>query len=541
MKVVIIGGGTAGVNTATRLRRLDENAEIVIIEKSDEFAASNCGLTYYLSGIVKNADILAGPGVEKMRQDYNIEVKLNKEVILIKTSDKKVVLNDKSEEIYDKLVLATGAMQLRPDIPGILSENIFTIRSLNSIKRIKDYIKYNYVKEVLILGGGYIGVEAAEALVLQDLKVSIVEASPHLVPNVDDDMASIIENYIRSKGIKLHLNQKVTAFNNNKANLNNGGTIAYDLAIIATGIKPDIQLPVMADLDLGEQGGLKVNEEMQTSNHDIYAAGDNVEVINLITQKPQMMPNAALAIKQARVIADVLSGKKSEFRGAISASIIPIFENSVASVGANEKLLQKNNLEYHKLHIYDYSYSTYLPHSALMLIKLLFDHNGKILGAQGIGENGIDKRLDIILSYMAQNGNVSNLTQAEYCYAPPYSTGKDALNNLGSMAESVINEQLNFIFYDQLQTEDNFLLIDVRPQEQFAKRHIDNAVNIPLAALRNNLESIPHDKKVVLYCNRARAAYNGAFILKKRGFDNIYVLSGGADLYWELEKAQQSK
>lgn len=541
MKVVIIGGGAAGINTATRLRRLDENVEIVVLEKSDEFAISTCGLTYYLSGVVKDPEALEGPTVEKMKQRYNIDVRLNHEVLLINRKEKTIRLKEREDETYDKLVLATGALQLRPDIPGILSENIFTIRNILSIARIKDYIKYNYAKEILIVGGGYIGVEAAEALVLTGMKVNIIEASPHIIPGLDEDMAKVVENRVRANGIKLWLNQRVTSFNNDKATLSTGGNINFDLAIIATGVKPDVQIPVLADIEIGENGGIKVNEYMQTNDGDIYAAGDNVELTNLLTGKEQMIPNAMLAVKEARVVAAHIAGERSAMEPVVPASILPFFDYSIGYIGLNEKMLEQQKIKYQKLHIYDYDFSAYLPGSSQMLLKIMFAEDGRILGAQGVGECGVDKRLDIILTLMQKHGTVKDLVENLYCYAPPYSTGKDIINNLGSAAESVLNKQIKFAFYDEVKDNNEVMIIDVRSKEMFDNKHLPNAINIPIEVIRSSLESIPHDKNVVLYCNRGRSAYTAAFILHNRGFDNIYVLSGGAELYWELEKADSAK
>lgn len=544
MRVIIIGGGSAGISTATRLRRLDENDEIIILEKTNEFAVSNCGLTYYLSGVVKNRDELIGTSVEAMRQMYNIDIRLNNEVTAINREEKTVSIEGREDEAYDKLVIAIGAYQLRPDIDGVLAENIFTIKNLESIDRIKDFITGMGAENILIIGGGLIGIEAAEAFIELGLKPLIVEASNHLMPGMDDDMATILQNRLREKGVGLHLNKKVIAFGEKDAVLSSGLKVPYDMAIIATGVKPDLKLTVLAELEIGISGGLKVNEYMQTSDENIYAAGDDVEVINFITKKPERISHAGLAVKQARIIADNLAGIKSKFGRVINSAILKCFDLTAASIGANEKTLLENGIEYQKLHFFAKSHSGYYPGSEQMLFKILFNKEGKILGAQGIGRDGIDKRMDVLLSYISQKAKLEELTNAEICYAPPYSTGKDAINEIGGAIENIVTKREKLAFYEEINRDfpqNELMIIDVRPQERFAAGHIPNAINIPMEAIRNNLDAIPHEKKVILYCNRGYRAYLTSCILNNRGFDNIFVLSGGMDLFDEIQEDEQSR
>lgn len=536
MRVVIIGGGAAGMSTATRLRRLDENAEIIVLEQSNEFAVSNCGLTYYLSGIVKDREQLIGASVEDMRRLYNIDVRLNNEVIAINRNEKTISIKDRDDVPYDKLVITIGAYQLRPDIDGVLSENIFTIRNLESIERIKDYIYGMEAKKVLVVGGGLIGIETAEAFEKLGLKVTIVEASEHVMPGLDPDMAAILENKLSDKGIHLYINKKVIAFDEKEAVLNSEEKIPYDLAIIATGVKPDLKLSVLADLDIGDSGGLVVNEHLQTSDADIYAAGDDTEVINFITNKAERISHAGTAVRQARVIADNLVGIKAKFGKVIGSSIIKCFDLTVAAIGANEKELKDNKIKYQKLHFSGKSHSAYYPGSEPILFKVLFDKNGKILGAQAIGKNGVDKRMDILLSYISRNTDNEDLINAEICYAPPFSSGKDIINEIAGAIDNIVNHRMKLAFCEELfvsQPEEQ-MIIDVRTPDKFQESHIPGAVNIPLAAIRNNLDAIPHDKKVILYCNRGHRAYLTSCILNQRGFDNIFVLSGGMNLWKEI-------
>lgn len=540
MKVIIIGGGAAGLSAATRLRRLNENVEIVIFEKSDELGTATCGLTYYLSGEVTRAE-LSGPTPEFMKQRYNIDVRLNSEIDTVDRENKTVTILNRPPEYYDKLIITVGGLQLRPDIEGVLGDNIFTINDLASIERIKDYIQDMSPARALIVGGGAVGIEAAEALNLLKIEVSIVEASSHVLSMLDYDMAATLHNHLREKGINLYLNQKVISFGETKATLSNGRTLDYDMAIVATGVSPEIKIPVMADLKVGKRGGLIVNKFMQTSDKDIYAAGDVIEIPSQVCNEKMRLPQAGLAVKEARIAAEHISGLKSEFEGALGATACKVCKYTAAAVGCNEKTLIENNIAYHKFNMYDYSHASYFPGAELMLFKLLFAPDGRLLGAQGIGRDGIDKRIDILSAYMSRNSKVSALTAAEICYAPPYSSGKDAINNLGSMAESLNDGQVKFAFFDEIdwsnQTGET-MLIDVRSPEQFKDGHLPNAINIPLEAIRKNLDSIPHEKKVILYCNFGYGAYNAACILANRGFDNIYMLSGSMHLYEEITEDQ---
>ena len=540
MRVIIIGGGAAGVTAATRLRRLDENVEIIIFEQNNALAVSNCGLLYYLSNEVKDAEELVNTTPESLKRQYNIDARLNSEVEFINRDEKSITIKGKGKEYYDKLIFTIGAYQLRPDIDGVLAEQVFTIRDLTSIEKIKSYIKDLEPAKAIIVGGGYISIEAAEALHKLKIDVSVIEASDQILSNdFDYEMAAGIQNLLRDKGIKIYLETTVEAFGDKSASLSNGHQLDYDIAIIATGVKPDLKLSVLSDLEIGITGGLVVNEYMQTSDRDIYAAGDDVEVINLITKKPVRMSQAGLAIKEARIIAEHLAGIAHKFKYALNTAVARIFDYTAAAAGATEIELQTAGIEYDKIHLYAWSHAGYLPDNHLNLFKLLFDKKGLLLGAQGWGRKGIDKRLDVLATAIITGVRADELEDISLCYAPPYGNASDAVNTLGTMAENVMSGRVKFVSPFSIEWNNmtqEAMIIDVRPPEMYEKGHLEHAINIPQTAIRNNLGSIPQDKPVILYCNRGIRAYIAACLLHNRGFENIYVLSGGQYLYDEINK-----
>ncbi len=523
MKTVIIGGGSAGMAAATRLRRIDENAEIVVVEKSDSFAVAACGLTYLLSGLIKKQDELIGATIEQMRSIFRIEVKLNHEVIAINREEKRLLIENRTAETYDKLIIATGALQLRPDIAGILGDNIFTIRSLESIERIRDYYLGTKASRVLILGAGSIGLETAEAFVKLKARVTIVDMNSHILPYFDPEMTSPAEQELLRQGIELHLNKKITAFEDSVARLDDGSRVKFDMAIIATGVKPDVKLPVTADIEVGKNGGIRVNRQMQTNDDDIYACGDNAEIINLVTQKAERWPNASAALKQARTAADNICGRDTKFESFVGTNICKIFDYTAATTGCNEEQLHEAGIKYRKLYLSQADHASYYPGAELMKMKLLFAEDGRILGLQMVGKAGIAERINVVSALIRQNATVEDLAFCEIAYAPPFSLAKDALNNLGSMAAEILDGRLRLIYAEEL--SEDVLPVAVCEPESFARVHLPGAVNFPLASLRENLTSLPRSRKIALYCGRGYGAYLAYCILAQRGFDNVYLLN----------------
>lgn len=532
MRTVVVGGGAAGASCAARLRRLNEQAEIIILEKTDEISIANCGLPYFCSDVIadRNKMLVSNPSVFKNL--LNVEVRLNSAVTSINRDKKTVTVNNEYELEYDKLVLALGASPIIPTIPGVGAKNIFTVRMLKDADGIKDYIKNNNVKNAVVIGGGFIGVEMAENFAHFGLETSIIELSNQLLAPIDNDMAAIVHNQVRDNGINLYLSDGVSAFEDGNVVLNSGNKIPYDVAILAIGVKPETDLAKNAGLDIGKRG-LLVNEFMQTNDPDIYAAGDSVEVKDFVDESNTLIPLAGPANRQGRIIADNISGLNSTYKKTQGTAVVKVFDLTVANSGNNEKLLKIKNIDYQKVHILGNSHATYYPGSFPMFIKLLFGRDGTILGAQAVGTEGVEKRIDVIATVMRLGGKVQDLIDSELSYAPPYSSAKDPVNLLGMAADNILKGFVKPAFVDDL--EDAYL-VDVRNKNEFEFKTIQGAINIPVSMIRENPNLIPRDKKVVLFCNRGFQSYVASRILLQNGFENVYSLTGGYSFYKEQLK-----
>lgn len=535
MRIIIVGGGAAGASCAARLRRLNEDAEIIILEKTDEISIANCGLPYFCSDIISDRDKMLVSNPSVFKDLLNVDVRLNSAVTSIDRNKKAVTVNDEYELEYDKLVLALGASPIKPPIVGINNENIFTVRTLNDADRIKDFIKNNGIKNAVVVGGGFIGVEMAESFAHLGLSTSIVELSNQLLAPIDSDMAAFVHNQVRDNGVTLHLSDGVKEFEEKEIVLNSGKKIHYDIAILAIGVKPEISLPQNAGLEIGKRG-LLVNEFMQTSDANIYAAGDSVEIKDFVDDLNTLIPLAGPANRQGRIIADNISGLNSTYKKTQGTAVVKVFDLTVANTGNNEKQLKSKNIEYKKIHILGNSHATYYPGSLPMFIKLLFTQEGKILGAQAVGMEGVEKRIDVIATVMRLCGKVQDLIDSELCYAPPYSSAKDPVNILGMAADNVLKGYIKSAYYEDLE---GAYLIDVRKRTESEFKTIEGAINIPAGELRKNIDLIPRDKKVILFCNRGFQSYIASRILIQNGLENIYSLSGGFSFYKEQIKNQQ--
>ena len=528
MRVVIIGGGAAGASCATRLRRLDENCEIIILERTDEVSIANCALPYYCSDVIEDRDNILVSTPIRFKNMFNIDVYLNTEVIDINRLEKYVLTNNNEKFYYDKLVLAQGASPIKPNFIQDF-KNIFTLRTLFDADKIKDYISKNNPQKAVVIGGGFIGVEMAENLVHLGLKTTLIEMKDKILAPIDNELTLMAQNEMRKNGVELILSNGVKNINEFEIELVKGEKIQYDILILALGVKPEIELAQKIGLEVNI--GIKVNDNMQTSDNDIYAGGDSVETKNFVLDNYSLALLAGPANRQGRIIADNICNIKSTYKKTQSTSVVKVFDYTVACCGVSEFLLKKENVAYKKILIFNNSHASYYPNAQMNLYELLFDNNGKILGAQGIGKDGVEKRIDVIASIMRNNGVVQDLIDSELCYAPPYSSAKDAINILGMCADNVLRGYLKPIYLDDI--KDSYL-IDVRPFEMYKTGSVEGAINIPLAQLRAKLNQIPKDKKIVVFCETGYTSYLASRILLQNGFCEVYSLMAGMKLYREM-------
>lgn len=531
MKTVIIGGGAAGASCAARLRRLDENCEILILEKTNEISIANCGLPYYVSGVINEREKILVSSVEKFKNWFNIDVKLNTEVISIDRENKTVLTQNKENISYDKLVLAQGASPIVPNFEGMDSSKVFSVRNLSDADKIKDYIKNNNSKKAVVIGGGFIGVEMAENLCEMGLETTLVELAEQILAPVDSEVAAFAQNTMKENGVELVLSDGVKEFRENTIILNSGKEIAFDIVIMAIGVKPETKLAKDSGLEV--QRGIIVNEFMQTSDSSIYAAGDSVEILDFVTNTNTLIPLAGPANRQGRIIADNICNIKSTYKKSQGTSVIKVFDLTVASVGNNEKQLKQKQIPYWKTYTFSRSHAGYYPNSTQILFKLIFDSTGKILGAQAVGDSGVEKRIDVISSIIRLNGTVQDMLDSELCYAPPYSSAKDPVNILGMNADNILRGFVKPAYMEDL---NDALLIDVRIPVSYKTNTINGAINIPIDEIRKRTDEIPKDKKVVLFCNTGYTSYCASRILIQKGYNNVYSLCGGFELYKELTK-----
>lgn len=535
MRTIVVGGGAAGASCAARLRRLDENAEIIILEKTNEISIANCGLPYFCSDVISDRDkmLVSNPGVFKNL--LNVDVRLNSAVTSINRDKKTVTINNSEELSYDNLVLALGASPLVPPISGINNTGIFTVRTLDDADRIKAFIKENEVKNAVVIGGGFIGLEMAENFAHLGLNTSVVELSNQLLAPIDYDMAAFVHNQMRDNSVNLYLSDGIKEFEEKEIVLASGKKIPYDIAIMAIGVRPETTLAREAGLEIGPRNGIIVNEFMQTNDANIWAAGDSVEIKDLIDGSKTLIPLAGPANRQGRIIADNIAGLKSTYKSTQGTAVVKVFDLTVANTGNNEKQLKNKGIKYKKIHILGNSHATYYPGSFPMFIKLLFTPEGKILGAQAVGIEGVEKRIDVIASVLRFGGNIQDLIDSELAYAPPYSSAKDPVNLLGMAADNVLKGFVKPIYFEDLENIEDAYFVDVRNKNEFEVNTITGAINLPPEKLRENIE-LPADKKIVLFCNRGFQSYVSSRILIQKGLENIYSLSGGFLFYKEQIK-----
>lgn len=534
MKVLIIGGGACGASAAARLRRLDDTAEILILEQTEEISIANCGLPYYCSNVINSEEKMHVSSVGKFKNLLNVDIRLGARVTSIDRLKKTVTVNDNEILSYDKLVLAPGANPFKPDIKGIDNPKIFTVRTLNDANMIKAHLKMSNAKEAVVIGGGFIGVEMAENFAeLSGVNTTLVEAASHILPPVDKETAAFAHNEMRKHGINLILSDAVTEFGSNEIRLSSGRRIPYDIAVLAIGVKPETSLALVCGIQTGKSGGIKVNKFMQTSDENIYAGGDSVEVEGFVTGEEILVPLAGPANRQGRIIADNIAGYKSTYKKSLGSAVVKVFDLTIASAGCSEETLLKRNIPYLKTFTFGFSHASYYPGATRTMYKLLFNKEGDILGIQAAGYEGVEKRVDVMAASMRNGLKVWELIDLELCYAPPYSSAKDPVNILGMHADNILKGFVKPAFIEDI---DNAMLIDIRSKAEFERETINGAVNIFTPELRERYKELPRDKKIILFCNTGFQSYVASRILIQRGFDNVYSLAAGITLYKELVK-----
>ena len=539
MKYIIIGAVAGGASAAARLRRLDEHAEIVLFEKGEYISYANCGLPYYIGNVITNRNKLFVQTAVEFNRRFNIDVRIATEVTGIDAGVKKItaknlVTGKLYEESYDKLILSPGAEPVRPPLPGIGMEGIFTLRNVADTDRIKQYVNEHASGKAVVIGAGFIGLEMAENLHRIGLQVSIVEMGSQILAPVDYPIAAIVQQNIRSKGIDLRLNTSVTKFENNENRINvflsNGKTIEADIVILSIGVKADTRLATMAELKLGEAKGIWVNEYLQTSNPDIYAVGDAIEFSNPITNQSMNTLLAGPANKQGRICANnIVSGNKESYNGSINTAIVKVFDMTVATAGTASKHLTRANIQHIVSTNHGGSHAGYYPGSKQMTIQIAFSPtDGTLYSAQIAGYEGVDKRIDVLSYIIKQKGTIYDLAEFEHAYAPPFSSAKDPINMAGFIGENILlNNMKPFYWNDINGLNGNSILIDVRTDKEFSKGHIPGAVNIPVDDIRSRLSDFPTEKKIYTYCAVGLRGYLAQRILRQRGFEDVYNLSGG--------------
>ena len=545
MKIVIIGGVAGGATTAARLRRLDEKAEIVLFERGAYISYANCGLPYYIGGKIESRDELLLQTPESFKARYNIDVRIHSEVLTINTSRKSVLVknlykNEEYIEAYDKLVLSTGAEPIRPPLQGIDDDRIMILRNISDTDRIKSFIISKKPKRAVVVGGGFIGLEMVENLHEVGVDITVVEKAPQVMAPLDYPMAAIIHAHLREKGVKLLLGVGVSGFNGTKntisVQLDNGQTIDTEMVILSIGVRPETKLAKESGLTIGNLGGISVDEFMQTSDKNIYALGDAIEVLNPVINKKALIPLAGPANKQARIIADnIIFGNKNTYAGTIGTSVAKVFDLTVAATGVNSRILDREHIAHIQSFTHSNSHAGYYPEAKQMSVKINFDKtSGKLLGAQIVGEKGVDKRIDVFAQIIKNGGTIFDLQQFEHGYAPPYASAKEVVNMAGFVAENIMDEQAKIIQWDEIDSlnrNDN-LLIDTRTAYEFAQGHIEGAINIPVDEIRDRLMDIPNNKRVILICAVGLRGYVAARILMQNCYKDVYNLSGGYKTYW---------
>lgn len=536
-KVLIVGGVAGGASTATRLRRLDESLEIVIFEKGEYVSFANCGLPYYIGDIIQNRESLLVQTPESLKVRFNLDVRVNSEVVGVNGKDKKVKVKTKNgeeyEESFDFLVLSPGAKPIFPAIKGIENKKIFTLRNINDMDKIKAEIKNNGVKKTVVVGGGYVGIETAENLKHLGIDVTLIEAAPHILAPFDSEISNILEYELVNNGIELMTSEKVVEFQEdaNKIiiKLESGKIVTTDMVILSIGVSPDTKFLQGSGINLGERGHILVNENLETNIDGVYALGDSILVKNYITNQNVGIPLAGPANRQGRIVAGNIVGRNEKYKGSLGTAIIKIFELTEASTGLNERSLKQLNITYEKIYLHPNNHAAYYPGASPISIKALYNkENKQILGAQAVGISGVDKFIDVIATSIKFKATIDDLAELELAYAPPFLSAKSPANMVGFIGQNIEDDLLEQVFMEDLKKYDEkkTIILDIREELELIGGKFDNSINIPLSELRKRYTELPKDKEIWTYCAVGLRGYIATRFLSQKGY-RVKNLAGG--------------
>ncbi|MDK2808245.1 MAG: hypothetical protein PWP24_980 [Clostridiales bacterium] len=550
-KTVIIGGVAGGATTAARLRRRDESMEIIVFERGSYISYANCGLPYYIGDVIKSRDALLLQTPEVMKKRFNVDVKIQHEVVAIHPDKRSVSVKDLSngevyEESYDNLVIATGSSPIKPPIPGIQGKQIFTLWTIPDTDRIKAYVTEKKPKRAAVIGGGFIGLEMAENLHEAKVSVSLIEMQNQVMAPFDYEMANLLHENMRMNGVDLILEDGVSSFeevgDQTVIHLKSGKQLSVDMVILSIGVKPNSELAKAAGIETNARGGIVVDAHLQTSIQDIYAVGDVIEVTQPYTKDKTMIPLAGPANKQARILADNLAGDHKTYNGSFGTAVAKVFDLHAASVGLNEKQVKAlgkvKHKDYHTALINQKSHAGYYPGATSLTLKMIFDKDGIILGAQIVGQDGVDKRIDTIATTMRLKGSVADLAELELSYAPPFSSAKDPVNMLGFVAENILRGMARFAEWEEVDAlikdsgkKDSYTILDVTEEMERMVFSLPGSYHIPFGEIRKRMQELDKTKRIIVYCAIGVRSYNAARILMQNGFEHVEILSGGTSFY----------
>jgi NADPH-dependent 2,4-dienoyl-CoA reductase/sulfur reductase-like enzyme/rhodanese-related sulfurtransferase len=537
-RVLIVGGVAGGASAAARLRRLDESAEIVLFDRGPHVSFANCGLPYFVGGVIREEKKLLIASREFFHQRFAIDVCTEHEVLAIDRQARTIRVRDnrtgdERDERFDALVLSPGAAPFRPPAPGVDLPGVFVVRTIPDANRIRAFIDQRAPREAVVVGGGFIGLEMAENLVARGVNVTVLEKLPQVMPPVDAEMAALVAEQLRAKGVTLRTSEGFSAIAQDGERLavstDTGAVIPTDLVILALGVRPETGLAKAAGLQIGARGGIVVDAQMRTSDPDIYAVGDAIEVHDVVIGQETVLPLAGPANRQGRVVGEAIAGRNTRFRGVQATAIVEVLGVTVALTGASEKGLRRAGREdFHVLYLHPGHHAGYYPGAKPIHLKLIFGGDGRILGAQAVGSEGVDKRIDVIATMIQLGGTVRDLAEAELCYAPQFGSAKDPINVAGMMACNVLDGDMPLASWSADRT--GVTLLDVREPDEFAGGHVEGAINLPLSTLRGRLAEVPTGKPIWVYCAAGQRAYFAQRFLMLNGFE-VRNLSGGYATY----------